>query len=90
MYLKRKLCIVENELSFEIGSISVMRACVIKRVRPILYGTPCNCHWHLYVVFSVFFTIFLALFMKQLVSLATFAALVAIFVPYLQLLLCYK
>ena len=42
MYLKRKLCIVANEFSFEIGRISVMRACVLYRARPILYGTPCN------------------------------------------------
>ena len=32
MYLKRKLCIVENDLSFEIGRISVMTACMIKSV----------------------------------------------------------
>ena len=25
----------------EIGRISAMKACVIKRVRPILYGAPC-------------------------------------------------
>ena len=42
MYLKRKLCIAANELSFEIGSISVMRACEIKRMRPNIYGGPCN------------------------------------------------
>ena len=41
MYLKRKLCIVENELSFEIGRISFRRACEIKRVRLDLYGSPC-------------------------------------------------
>ena len=42
IYLKRKLCIVANECSFDTGRISVMRARVIKRVRPILYGAPCN------------------------------------------------
>ena len=31
-----------NEYSFEIESIFVMRACVIKRVRADLYGTPCS------------------------------------------------
>ena len=41
MYLKRKLCIVENDLSFEIGRISVMRACETKRLWLVLYGTPC-------------------------------------------------
>ena len=41
IYLKRKLCIVANECSFDTGRISVMRARVIKRVRPILYGAPC-------------------------------------------------
>ena len=41
MYLKRKLCTVANECSFEIGRITVLRACVIKRVRLDLYGTPC-------------------------------------------------
>ena len=33
MYLKRKLCIVANEISFEIRRNSVMRACETKRVR---------------------------------------------------------
>ena len=33
--------LVANEYNFEIGRISVMRACVIKRVRPILYGATC-------------------------------------------------
>ena len=42
IYLKRKLCIIANEFSFEIGKISLMRACTIKRVRPNLYGAPCN------------------------------------------------
>ena len=42
MYLKRMLCIVANELSFEIGRISVMRVCENKRVRPHIYGGPCT------------------------------------------------
>ena len=42
VYLKRKLCIDTNECSFKIGRISFMRACVIKKVRPILYGAPCT------------------------------------------------
>ena len=41
-YLKRKLCIVANECSFEIGRISVMRVREIKRVHPNLYGAPCT------------------------------------------------
>ena len=41
MFLKRKFFIIENEYSVDIGRISVIRACVIKRVRPILYGPPC-------------------------------------------------
>ena len=41
IYLKRKLYIVVNECSFELGSISFMRAGVIKIVRLDLYGTPC-------------------------------------------------
>ena len=44
-YLKRKLCIVVNECSFEIGRISVTRFCEIKivaPVRPVIYGAPCN------------------------------------------------
>ena len=40
MYLKRKLCIVENDLSFEIGRISVMRACEIKKVSVIFMAPP--------------------------------------------------
>ena len=40
--LKSKLCRVANKLSFEIGRISVMRACETKRVRLDLYGTPCK------------------------------------------------
>ena len=42
MYLKRMLCIIVSELSFEIGRISVMRACETKRVALDLYGTPCT------------------------------------------------
>ena len=42
MYLKRKLCIVKNYLSFEIGWIFVMRAYETKRLGLDLYGTPCN------------------------------------------------
>ena len=42
IYLKRKLCVVANECSFEIGRISVIRACEIKRVRPNIYGGPCS------------------------------------------------
>ena len=42
MYLKIMLCVVVNEFSFEIGRISDMRAFEIKRVRPNLYGAPCN------------------------------------------------
>ena len=42
IYLKRKLCIVANECIFEIGRISVLRPCVIKRVRLDLYGPPCT------------------------------------------------
>ena len=41
LYLKRKLCVVANECSFEIGRISIMRAFEIKRVRADLYGSPC-------------------------------------------------
>ena len=47
IYLKRKLCVVANECSFEIGRIFIIRACVIKRVRPILYGAPCRCSWEI-------------------------------------------
>ena len=39
--LKRKPNIVAIECRFEIGRISVARACEIKIVRPDLYGTPC-------------------------------------------------
>ena len=42
IYPKRKLCIVGNECSFEIGRISVMRVRQIKRVHPNLYGAPCK------------------------------------------------
>ena len=42
MYLKIKLCKIANDCSFEIGRISVMRACEIKRVRADLYGSPCT------------------------------------------------
>ena len=41
IYLKRKLCIVANECSFEIRRISIIRACEIKRVHPNLYGVSC-------------------------------------------------
>ena len=41
MYLKRKLCIVVNECSYEIGRISVMIFREIKMVPPDLYGAPC-------------------------------------------------
>ena len=44
-YLKRKLSIVANECSFEIGRISIMRACEIKRVTTNLYGSPCMWEW---------------------------------------------
>ena len=44
MYLKRKLYIVVNECSFELGIISFMRAGVIKIVRLDLYGPPCIQH----------------------------------------------
>ena len=42
MYLKRKLYIVVNECSFELGRISFMTAGVIKIVRLDLYGPPCK------------------------------------------------
>ena len=42
IYLKRKLCIVANECSFDIGKIPVMRAYEIKRVSANLYGSPCT------------------------------------------------
>ena len=42
IYLKRKLCLIVNEYSIEIGSISVMRAYVIKRVPANFYGSPCT------------------------------------------------
>ena len=42
IYLKRKLCIVANECSFDIGKIPVMRAYEIKRVPANLYGSPCT------------------------------------------------
>ena len=42
IYLKRKLCTIANECRFEIGRIAIIRACVIERMRPILYGAPCT------------------------------------------------
>ena len=41
VYSKRKLCIVVNECSYEIGRISVMIFREIKMVPPDLYGAPC-------------------------------------------------
>ena len=44
IYLKRKPYTVLNECTFDIGWISVIRACENRIVRPDLYGSSCMDH----------------------------------------------